>query len=118
MSKTNTSFISIILIVLVVLLPLVSIERCDMPCCDTIEISCCDSVEPIECAMEMSNCELSAFFPLMAAPLNEIDGKSNLDITTIVQTYSFFESIQLQYFIEKDRFQNHHPPNFHLPLLI
>lgn len=118
MSKSITSTISICLVGLILFTPLLTVERCDMPCCDTIEVSCCDSVEPMDCTMEMANCELNVFIPLVAAPLNEIDGKTVVDISTLVQTHSFFENVPTQFFIEKGHFQNHHPPNFHLPLLI
>tara|TARA_B100001167_G_scaffold93836_1_gene57002 strand:- start:455 stop:619 length:165 start_codon:yes stop_codon:yes gene_type:complete len=54
----------------------------------------------------------------MAAPLHEIDGKTDVDISSIVQTHSLFESAPTQLFIQKEDFQYHHPPNFTLPLLI
>ena len=72
----------------------------------------------MDCPMEMANCEMSAFIPLMAAPLHEIDGKTDVDVSSIVQTRSLFESAPTQLFIQNEDFQYHHPPNFTLPLLI
>jgi hypothetical protein len=68
--------------------------------------------------MEMANCEMSAFIPLIAAPLHEVDMKTDVHVAIMVQTHSFFENAPTQLFIQDEHFQNHHPPNFHLPLLI
>jgi hypothetical protein len=54
----------------------------------------------------------------MAAPLHKIDGNTDIDVSTMVQTHSFFENAPAQFINQNEHFQNHHPPNFHLPLLI
>ena len=118
MCKSIISTISIILVGLMTVSPLVSMENCDSPCCEQIELSCCDMDKPMDCPMEMSNCEMSAFVPLIAAPLNEIDGKNLIDIALMGQTHSFFENAPIHFVNQQEHFQNHHPPNFYLPLLI
>lgn len=118
MCKTIISTISIFLVSFMAVTPLFSVENCMMPCCDEIELSCCNKDKPIDCPMEMANCEMSTFVPLMAAPLNEINGKTDIDVSIMVQTHSFFENVPTQFVNQNEHFQNHHPPNFHFPLLI
>ena len=118
MSKLVISIISILLVGIMAFTPLFSVENCTMPCCEQIELSCCSMDKPMDCPMEMANCEMSAFIPLMAAPLHEIDGKTDVDISSIVQTHSLFESAPTQLFIKNGDFQYLHLPNFTLPILI
>ncbi|MDP6401656.1 MAG: hypothetical protein QF835_03935 [Candidatus Marinimicrobia bacterium] len=118
MRKSIISTLSIFLMGLMTATPLFSVENCTMPCCEQIELSCCEKDKPMDCPMEMSNCEMSTFVPLMVAPLHEIDGNTDIDVSTMVQTHSFFENAPAQFINQNEHFQNHHPPNFHLPLLI
>jgi len=39
----------------------------------------------IECPMEMSECRVSAFFPLMGAPLNQTDGSCDFEEINLCQ---------------------------------
>ena len=118
MRKSIISTLSILLVGFMTVTPLFSVENCTMPCCEQIELSCCNKDKPMDCPMEMADCELSTFVPLMAAPLNEIDGKTNIDCSSMDQTHSYFENVSTQFIDQDEHFQNHHPPNFHLPLLI
>ena len=118
MCKTIISIISILLVGIMTVTPLFSMENCEIPCCEQIELSCCNIDKPMDCPMEMANCEMSTFVPLIAAPLNEIDGQTHMDISMVGQTHSFFENAPKQSVNQIEHFQNHHPPNFYLPLLI
>lgn len=98
------------------LTPLFSIERCDMPCCETVEISCCEKDKPMDCPMEMSECRVSSFIPLMAAPLNEVNVSKEYDISELMHIWleldQFHPSIQP---IHNFSFQ--HPPEYFIPLI-
>ena len=89
-----------------------------MPCCDTIEVSCCDTQISSDCPMEMTNCEISSFIPLMAAPLNEISGKTELDIQENFSHINYVGEKRNDIYTRSFHFKFLHPPDFYIPLLI
>ena len=116
MSKQYISIISIALVGFICITPLLSIERCDMPCCKIVGGSCCDVEKSIECPMEMSECRVSAFFPLMGAPLNETDGSCDFEEINLCQNNQIMKHWH-DSFPSSLKFVYQHPPEIFIPLI-
>lgn len=116
MSKQYISIISIVLVGLMYVTPFLSIERCDMPCCEIDGSSCCDMEKSIECPMEMSECRVSAFFPLLGAPLNQTDGSCDFEEISLCQNNQIIKHWH-DSFPSSIKFVYQHPPEIIIPLI-
>ncbi len=66
--------------------------------------------------MEMSECRLSSFIPLMAAPLNEVNVSKEYDISELMHIR--FELNQFRGSIQPIHiFSFQHPPEYFIPLI-